>query len=171
MLYNVAQLLKEAVGASRRYEISEVVEFPDEGWGGVRPTGSISMLRTPTGILVQGQLQVALTEQCGRCLEPCQQMLAAEIEEEFWPVADVNTGLVLKVPDGEDIFTINERHLLDLTEALRQAIWVARPLQPLCQPDCKGLCPNCGQDRNQDECRCNIEDTDPRWAALKKLLA
>src|ERR1051325_2266493 len=102
MLYNVAQLLKDPVGSTREYELDEGVEYPAEGWGGVRPVGTIHLLRTPNGILVQGSLRVGLTEQCGRCLEPYQEGLVAEIEEEFWPVADVNTGTPLQVPEGED---------------------------------------------------------------------
>ena len=171
MLYNVAQMMKEAVGAVRHYSISETVHYPEERWGPLQAEGNVTLLRTPRGILVQAQVQVALTEECGRCVEPYAQELTAEIEEEFLPVTDVVTGLPLPLPRGEEPFTIDEKHLLDLTEALRQGIWVVRPIQPLCRPECAGLCPTCGQDLNQGPCGCAEGPVDPRWEQLKKLLA
>ena len=171
MLYNVAQLLKEPVGSPRRYPVSEEVEFPGEEWGPLRAEGEVSLLRTPRGILVQAGIRTALAEQCGRCLEPYTQEITAEIEEEFLPITDVNTGLPLRLPRDEETFLIDERHLLDLTEALRQAVWVSRPLQCLCRPECPGFCPECGQDLNRGACGCAQAPGDPRWEQLKKLLA
>lgn len=171
MLYNVAQLLKEGVGAYRRYAVDETVEYPDEHWGVLHPTGSVSLLRTPRGILVQGTVRVVFAEECGRCLMGYSQELEAEIEEEFLPVIDVVSGSPLAVPKGEEALLINEHHLLDLAEVLRQAIVTARPLQPLCREQCAGLCPECGQDRNVARCRCEGKNGDPRWARLKELLA
>ena len=170
MLYNVAQLLKEGVGATRRYQVSDPVEYPAEGWAKVTPQGTVSLLRTPQGLLVQAKLELSIPEQCGRCLEPFSQALVADIEEEFLPVADVNTGVPLEVPRDEDVFTMDDRHMLDLTEALRQAIILARPMQPLCRPACAGLCPNCGRDLNQGACDCAQAPGDPRWAGLNDLL-
>jgi DUF177 domain-containing protein len=169
MLYNVAQLLKESVGATRRYEVSEPAEYPEEGWGEVMPRGTVSLLRTPQGVLVQAQMEVSIPEECGRCLEPFSQQVVAEIEEVFQPITDVNTGAPLALPRDEDVFTIDERHMLDLTEALRQGILVALPIQPLCRPDCAGLCPNCGKNLNEGPCDCAQAPIDPRWAALEEI--
>lgn len=171
MLYNVAQLLKEGVGSFRRYAVDEAVEYPAEDWGTLHPTGDVSLLRTPRGILVQATWRVTLPEECGRCLVQYSQELDAEVEEEFLPVIDVVTGSPLAVPRDEEASLINEQHLLDLSEVLRQAIMVARPLQPLCREECAGLCPECGQDRNLAACGCQGEGGDPRWARLKELLA
>jgi uncharacterized protein len=44
------------------------------------------------------------------------------------------------------------------------------PMQALCQPDCKGLCPTCGADWNEGPCDCPSEEVDPRWAGLADLL-
>ena len=43
-------------------------------------------------------------------------------------------------------------------------------MQPLCRPDCQGLCPVCGKDRNVDPCQCQVEWVDPRLAVLKTLV-
>lgn len=169
MLYNVAQLLEETVGATRRYEVSEPADYSGEGWGEVQPRGTVSLLRTPQGLLAQARLEVTIPEECGRCLEPFSQMVVAEIEEEFHPIMDVNTGAPLEAPGDEDVFIIDERHMLDLTEALRQAILVARPIQAVCRPDCAGLCPTCGKNLNEGPCDCSEVPTDPRWAALEEI--
>ena len=166
MFYNVAQLLKEPTGASRQYSVNESVPFSEEGWGLVHPTGPVSMLRTPRGILVSAGLTVSIPEPCGRCLETFQELVTAEIEEEFFPMTDVNTGLPLEVPRDSEPLSIDAKHILDLTEALRQAILLARPIQSLCRPDCAGLCVSCGCNLNWDRCDCSAEPSDPRWAPL-----
>jgi uncharacterized protein len=54
---------------------------------------------------------------------------------------------------------------------LRQALLLSLPMQPLCKPDCAGLCPICGQDLNQGPCDCVSVEIDPRWEKLGLLLA
>jgi uncharacterized protein len=58
---------------------------------------------------------------------------------------------------------------LELNDVLREEILLALPMQRVCREDCKGICPVCGQNRNQNECRCHTETVDDRWAALKQL--
>jgi uncharacterized protein len=58
--------------------------------------------------------------------------------------------------------------VLDLTEAVRQYRETALAMQPLCRPDCKGLCPVCGSDLNEGPCNCGA-GTDSRWSALAAL--
>jgi uncharacterized protein len=73
------------------------------------------------------------------------------------------------VPDDPGCFTIDEHHILDLTEAIRQYTVLAVPMKPLCNENCAGLCPSCGQNLNQGECGCPSPDTDPRWANLRRI--
>lgn len=168
MLYNVAQLLKEPAGAVREYPLDEEVTFPDDpSWGRVGLKGRVSLLRTGPGILVSGTLATSIAEECSRCILPMQQPLELAIEDEFFPVVDLNTGHPVEIP--EDGFPIDARHHLDITEAVRQAIVVSRPIQPLCSPDCRGLCPECGVNRNVEPCECDTGVVDARWATLKAL--
>jgi uncharacterized metal-binding protein YceD (DUF177 family) len=62
-----------------------------------------------------------------------------------------------------------EHDLLDLEPLVRDALVLELPHTPLCDPDCRGLCPNCGTDRNTSSCDCADVDPDPRWAALRSL--
>ncbi len=58
---------------------------------------------------------------------------------------------------------------LQLTEVLRELVLLAVPMQKLCQPECKGICPVCGQNRNLTACHCEVKPADDRWAVLKNL--
>jgi uncharacterized protein len=58
---------------------------------------------------------------------------------------------------------------LDLADVLREEILLLLPMHRVCREDCKGICPVCGQNRNQVDCHCHQELADDRWAALRKL--
>lgn len=171
MQFNVSQLLKEHSGASRRYDILSEFDPHDEG---IKPlgllVGAAQFIRTGEGIFVTGRLQIELEVVCVRCLEPFPLTVEIEIEETFYPTVDVNTGVRLSLEEVEDeAVLINEHHILDLTEVVRQQILLALPMNPLCKPECLGLCPYCGQNINEGPCACRDEMIDPRWAALAKL--
>ncbi len=109
-------------------------------------------------------------EICSRCLQPLQETLPIEFDEEFLTTVDVRSGQPAgEAPDEED-FLIDEHHMLDLTEAIRQYREASAVMQPLCRPDCRGLCPDCGQDLNAGECNCRAAAVDNRWSALAGLL-
>ena len=71
---------------------------------------------------------------------------------------------------GELIFPIGANGVLDLTEALREQILLALPMQPLCRADCQGLCVQCGKNLNEGTCDCVQDTIDPRLVKLKELL-
>ena len=110
---------------------------------------------------------------CRRCLEPADVDVELDLEEEFHPVARIANAPVDDVPDEEydEALLIDEHHILDLREVIRQGLWLAAPVRVLCRPDCAGLCPTCGGNRNLDECRCDEAILDPRWVALQALLS
>ena len=95
--------------------------------------------------------------------------LTLDIEEEYFPTTDMVSGAPLALPEEPGYFTIDEHHVLDLTEALRQYALLAIPMRPLCREDCAGLCPTCGHNLNQGACGCSHREIDPRWAKLSKL--
>ncbi len=73
-------------------------------------------------------------------------------------------------PEGEDVLGLAEYRddKIDLGEVVREQLYLALPMKPLCQQDCKGLCPVCGVNRNRETCTCQQEWVDPRMAALEK---
>ena len=166
MEFNVAELLKEPVGATRRFTVAELVTLPDLE-GGCWVEGGVLLLRTDKGVLAQCALETAAECQCSRCLAPYRQPLRLAIEEEFFPVVD-SGGALVPASDGE-AFTLDEHHVLRLEEALRQYLLMSLPMRPLCQEGCLGICPRCGIDRNRQTCRCSDSPADSHWSPLLQL--
>ncbi|MFC1892667.1 DUF177 domain-containing protein [Chloroflexota bacterium] len=165
---NVAQLLKEPIGSTRNYEVNGVV---DVAASGVDSTvqGEVSLVRTDRGILVKGTLNTEVEVICGRCLSLFRYPLMLNIQEEYFPTVDVVSGTSVALPDEPGSFAIDEYHMLDLTEAVRQYALLAIPIKPLCRQGCTGLCPTCGHNLNLQSCGCSSEQVDPRWAVLTEL--
>ena len=168
MLYNVAQLLKEPIGSTRSYKLSEDFASPDRFADDVH--GTLRLLRTHQGVLATARPEVKVTLNCGRCLSTFSLPLTLDIEEEFFPLVDVNTGRRVAIPSGTEGTHISADHVLDFTDVLRQCVITHVPMKPLCQANCSGLCQQCGADLNQGTCQCDEASIDPRWRALAELL-
>jgi uncharacterized protein len=165
--FNVAQLLRESIGAHREYQVVEQV-CNDHGVP-IEIRGDVSLLRTDRSILVEAQLATRVDAECSRCLGVMQAPVVLDLEEEFYPTVDVVSGASLPPPEDPAAFRIDSRHVLELDEAIRQHLVLAEPMQPLCRPDCAGLCPDCGADLNRGPCRCDAGPIDPRWSVLRAL--
>ncbi len=166
MQINVAQLLKEPVGSTRKVDFDEEISVDGAP---SRLTGHFLLTRLDRSILVSGEVKAKLLQVCSRCLREFVSITPFKIEEEYFPTVDVHTGLPLEAPENEGGFTIDSNHLIDLDEALRQNLLVTLPMAPLCRPDCPGLCPQCGANLNQTECGCERAPEDSRWAEVEKL--
>ncbi|MGD9115681.1 MAG: DUF177 domain-containing protein [Dehalococcoidia bacterium] len=170
MQINVAQQLRSAIGTVREHEVEAALDITGEGkTSPVR--GRVTLMRTDRGILVKGALGADVELSCSRCLTPFQCSLKLNIEEEYFPTVDVVSGASLTLPDEPGLFTIDTNHELDLTDAVRQYALMALPMKPLCRSDCAGLCPVCGQNLNQGECKCLPPEADPRWSKLKQIFS
>ncbi len=168
--FNVAQLLKDSSGARRVYNIDTELPPLDEKLTVVAPFhGQVQFIRVGAGLLVTGNLETSVELECTRCLSVFRTRAHFEIEEEFHPTLDVVTGTRLpQKPDQDTATLIDEHHILDLAEVIRQDLLLSLPSSPTCRPDCHGLCPHCGQNLNEGSCSCEEEIVDPRWAALKE---
>jgi uncharacterized protein len=172
MEFNVAQLMKERVGATRKYEVHDNIEQLDPDLVVLDElSGEVRLLHTLEGILVTGRLETTLGLMCDRCLSPFAQKMEIELEDEFKPSIDIVSGASLPVlPEDEDNL-IDEHHILDLREVVRQRLLINQPPHALCKVDCLGLCPTCGRNLNEGACDCPAEEPDPRWASLRELLS
>jgi len=170
--FNVSQLLKSTVGASRQYELDDDIAGIDPELQIVKPLkGKVRFLRVGDAILVTGRLQTEVRVNCRRCVEPFDVPVSFKLEEQFCPSIDVSTGAPLRLEDGEDVTTrIDLHHMLDLTEVVRQNLLLALPMSPLCNELCRGLCRGCGANRNYETCTCQPEEGDPRLDVLCQLL-
>jgi len=112
------------------------------------------------GVLASGRARASLAGECARCLEPFDDEIDVEFQELYvYPESDAEDDEARRL-DGE---------LLDLEPTIRDAVVLALPFQPVCQPDCEGLCPDCGARLLDDPGHLHHEDVDPRWAALSAL--
>jgi uncharacterized protein len=131
--------------------------------------GSCNLLRLQRSILVKCIVNTAVELTCSRCLKTFRQPLKIKFEEEFLPTIDIINGTPLPPSEELGAFTIDEQHILDLTDAVRQYALMAIPIKALCKQDCAGLCPTCGKNLNEGKCDCPDDDTDPRWSKLAEL--
>jgi uncharacterized protein len=171
MLFNVAQLMKSPVGTSfvTDFQEDDDVILDDDLTVVGALSGHARMRRTNQGLLIDGWVDLILKLSCMRCLKSFEQPMHVTFEEQFYPTVDVLTGLPTPAFDEDEIFPIDDHHQVDLSEAVRQTVLTALPMATVCQQDCKGLCPQCGQDLNSGPCDCKPE-ADIRWGALEQLL-
>jgi uncharacterized protein len=106
-------------------------------------TGRFLLSRTPQGIVAQGNFTATLPAECARCLKDFITPIPILLEELFVYPPQNATDALLAI--GEDAH-------LDLEPVLREFLIVNQPIRPLCRLDCKGLCPICGNDLNEEQC-------------------
>lgn len=121
--------------------------------------GPIRLSRTAAGILVQGRLEVGITGECYRCLDPVSENVTIPVEE-----------LYAYPPSSTSEFSVHDDAVLDLAPLLRAEVMIASTNGLLCREDCKGLCPECGMNLNHATCDCALNNIDPRLAGLKNFL-
>lgn len=172
--FNVSGLLKGPVGSTRSHDlyvpVSELDQL-DEGFDVTGPfTGAVRFFKTADTVVARGQGETTVRLECSRCLDTFDAPVALTFEEEFYPTVDINSGRKLASENEDEALLIDEHHILDLSEVVRQEILLALPITMICRPDCAGLCPICGVNRNLQTCQCVDTSTDPRWAALSVLL-
>ena len=163
MYINVAQLLKEPVGSTRRYKVDELIG--EEGTTHVQ--GEVILTHTNRSVLVQGTITAQCKDICTRCLEPADISLTFDVEDEYFPTIDILSGLPL--PRNPDTLMLDENHVLDLSEVLEQYLVMSVPMKVLCHPDCAGICQSCGQNLNKGSCSCRQQVHDQCWSKLVNL--
>ena len=172
MRFKVAHLLKQSPGASKEHSFREDIGDLDEDLKARSSLrGKANFIRTTDGILATGEAEIELELTCDRCLTSFPTDLRLSFQEEFHPTMDINSGarLPMDPTEGRENL-IDACHMIDLGEVLRQDILLALPVHPLCRPDCKGLCTQCGQNLNEGPCDCPQPVGDPRLTVLGDLL-
>ena len=126
-------------------------------------------------VFATGTFKGFLTVACSRCIEPMKIVLDEKLLVTFMPKSEMPADD--EEADGEDGAEVPSEDLdlfpydgevVDLEPLIREQFVLAIPFAPLCREDCKGLCPQCGVDRNTTACQCEAPG-DPRLAALKGL--
>lgn len=160
---DVSELLRRP-GATKHVSLTGDLEGLGGEMARVREGSSLQLdLRLDAlvdGVHVGGELSGQLSEQCSRCLRAIDAEVRVSVSELY-----VYQG---EETDDGDAYAI-EDELIDLEPLVRDAVILALPLNPLCRPDCRGLCPRCGADRNENDCGHDVARVDIRWDALSRL--
>jgi len=159
---NVGFLINQTVGASRdfTFDVPDIYLEPDLDLGNLNGTARVS--RTAQGLLVQVKMHATLHTECVRCLTEFEQALAIDFTELYAFSRKSTTDSDLILPENAHI---------NLAPLVREYMLLDIPIKPLCTPDCKGLCPTCGENLNEIQCGHQPETIDPRLAVLKSLLS
>jgi uncharacterized protein len=120
-------------------------------------------------IRLRGHYKGLFEAPCARCVEPVEVPVDGEFDLIFRPEnVDAQSGeRAISAPDTE--IGYYEKDSLLLEDVLREQVLLSLPTRVLCKPDCKGLCPSCGVNRNSQTCTCEEGPKDPRWEALAGL--
>lgn len=130
--------------------------------------GSAQLISQSLGeIRVNGDLKVSMQATCDRCLEPASFPVASDFDLVYMPSAGAAKGGEDEVDKAAVEVGYYEGSGLELNDILREVVLLALPMQLVCSEECKGICPICGQNRNQQECGCHLEAVDDRWSKLK----
>lgn len=161
---NLGQLRREGF-----VEVEVTVASDDDLWketdlawaGDVKLTLRASYAGTGE-VVARGRIAGTLVQECRRCLERVDTGFEKELTMVFVDDADEDEdgGAYALEPVGEE---------LEVGNAVREEVVLAVNPFVVCKPECRGLCPQCGQNLNERSCDCTTDEADPRWAALRKL--
>lgn len=159
--FNLGFIVHEEVGYSHRIPLEYKKAVLGDDITLVNFSGVIVIDRAQQGLVVQGEFSGNTTLECVRCLKEFEQPLHGAFTELYAFTRKSMSESGLLMPESGQI---------DLAPLLREYALLEVPIKALCKPDCRGLCPECGQDLNVRDCGHRLHEDDSPFAALKKLL-
>jgi uncharacterized protein len=136
----------------------------------LRAAGEAALVpHSPGEVRIRGRYSVEITAACDRCLERTRYPLEASFDLYYRPVETIAREEEVGIDEAESEIGFYEGGGIELEDVLREQILLALPMQRICSEACKGICPVCGQNRNQAACNCKMEDAAGRWGALRHL--
>lgn len=158
---NVGFLINQHVGYSRDFPIEVPYYHIPPDLDLIEISGSAKITRTAQGLLASVKLHASMPADCVRCLENFSQTLDIEFTELY----------AFSKKSGPEVeFVLPEDGRINLAPLVREYMLLDVPIKTLCKPDCKGLCPICGENQNERTCTHDDEAIDPRLSTLKSLI-
>jgi uncharacterized protein len=159
--FNFGFLLEANYGTSREIELDYPQAQVSEDVTLAPLQGTFAATRTSRGIYITGELHSSASIECVRCLETAVLPITMHLDELFYyPPSEASPGE----------FAVGEDGFIDLGPLLRDLSLLEVPVQSFCRPDCRGICPKCGQNLNEALCHCQEEGVDERLTVLRNLL-
>lgn len=174
MLIHLEQVRREPVSWDETVDVAadeldrgEVLELGPVRWRG--RVSATEVVEDEPAFYLKAHLDYEQTLACQRCLDPVREPVSAEVALLLVRAATAPTPGEHQLEEEELGIVHVDGESFDTRPLLLEHMQLAVPMKPLCREDCKGLCPGCGQDRNEGECDCEDDWVDPRWAALETL--
>ena len=135
---------------------------------------ALMALRIGDMVKIEGDIETSVYLPCSRCLQPFETSLKSNFALAYMQrtVTEVieNTESQEVELNAEDMgIAYFQGEKINLKDAIQEQVVMEFPLRPLCKLDCKGLCPKCGADMNEDPCDCEQRPSPGKFAALKNL--
>jgi uncharacterized protein len=165
MKLNVKQIPPEGLTLRERLDV-------DTGEGPPAATDiDLHVERIDDTVYVRGDVSANVHMVCGRCLDEFDQVIEFPLELAFFPEEEeeaVEESRELRAEEmGAGYYTEDE---IDIAEVVAEHLVLNLPIRPLCDENCKGICPQCGANLNEEQCGCEKKNIDPRMEGLKKFL-
>ena len=152
------------------YEVSAgSVDLGDEPAAVNEPLSFSGLVRSADELEIIGSIKGSMMLECTRCLTAVPRPIDIAFTDTFRTAEEMSSDSETGLAPTELTADVLPDGTLDLGEVLREQLILSIPAQTFCKDDCKGLCGRCGANLNLGECRCENDDIDPRWAALKEL--
>ena len=165
--------LREVRGPAHRVDRSFPASAfgPEEAFAVASPVElRLSVRKDGDKFSLLGRLVTTVRRDCCRCLEPFDVATELDIDVRYLP-QQVNTGEgEHEISDDDLSIAFYRDDEIDLGGLVREQLHLAAPMKPLCDDACRGLCPVCGANRNDETCGCDTAWHDPRFAALRSLV-
>jgi uncharacterized protein len=186
MRVKIEEIRDEGLQLNERMGLEQLgTALEGSGFRATEPLALSAHLRKVSGgVLLKGQFTSRVATACKRCLTDAvlalpvsftlnlvpealargEDVLDREEQEEKDRSPGENGGSFGLEDADEELF---DGKVIDLEPILREQVLLALPMNAVCREDCQGLCPQCGQNRNEKPCDCEAKFVDPRFAALK----
>ncbi len=126
----------------------------------VAVAGTVTVDNMGSRFLLSGIIQCTGETECSRCL--CNFDMVWPVPVDITVLRDTHKEL----EEGETLVIQQRQGVIDLSDAINECVVLALPQSTICMDDCKGLCSQCGVDKNKVTCDCIDNDFDPRWEGL-----
>ncbi|MGH9728043.1 MAG: YceD family protein [Candidatus Acidiferrales bacterium] len=120
-------------------------------------------------IRIYGTFHTRLEMVCARCLEIVVEEVSKNFDLFYRPMNSVSREEEFRLNLDDTEIAFFEGDGLFLADVLAEQVNLSLPMKVICRSDCRGLCPHCGVNLNQEECRCETHAADPRLAPLARL--
>jgi uncharacterized protein len=172
MFFDIQTLEKRKIPFDQAFPPG-VIDLPDENTrqtGDLRANGTAELI-DPFGareIRVRGELRGEVEMLCARCLAPVRSPISCSMDLFYRPMKEIAKDEEVSISRAETEIGFYEGGGLELADVVREQIAIELPMRSLCREDCRGLCPVCGKNRNNEACICQETIADTRWEALRK---